>query len=79
MQRLVVGVEFGENFSSDARMFVEVLRPAVCLMSDKAVYCTRITNDVVRGWHVLVVAYKQLKFQILMRVERGVPVGMYYA
>ena len=50
MRRLVVGVDFGENFSSGARMFVEVLRPAVCLMSDKAVYCTRITHDVVRGW-----------------------------
>ena len=56
--RLVFGVDCGKHFVSSGRMYVEVLGPTVDLMSDKIAYCTSITNGVVGGWYVTVVAFK---------------------
>lgn len=39
-------MDFGEKFSSAARMLLEVLRLAVCLMSDNTVYSTSIADSV---------------------------------
>ena len=46
---LVFGVDFGEIFTSSGRILVDVLGPAVCLLSGKAAYCSRIADRVYLG------------------------------
>ena len=47
---LVFGLDFCEKFTSSGRMLVDVLDTALCLLSDKAAYCSRIADRVDWGW-----------------------------
>ena len=40
----MVGMSCGEQFVSGGRVFVEVMRPAVCLVSNKTVYCACVAD-----------------------------------
>ena len=50
MRLLMDGMSCVENFVSDGRVFVEMLRSAMCLVSDKAAYCTHISNFAIGSW-----------------------------
>ena len=50
MRRFVFRVDFGEKFTSGGIIFVEVLDPDICLLSDKTTYSTSITDSVVGAW-----------------------------
>ena len=50
MRLLMVSMSCVEIFVSDGRVFVEMLRSAMCLVSDKAAYCTHIANFAIGSW-----------------------------
>ena len=52
-----------ENFISGGRVFVEVLRPTVCLVSDKTEYDVCISYCLDGSWYAMLMSCKPQHFR----------------